>query len=1010
MPMHTVDTRLSHLRCLQQAGWLSFDVTHMGEPDGYLLTPCCIHGYRGVYGPRPKLDSTRATTAMNIGSNPADPTPNAGFENVWQWSDIYGGDQAAYFVREQRLGNEGSWVLVAGARLGDDGMPFDAQAKWWVTTQSDASTLEEELVTTGENAYNIGFESGQQGGDYIGRQVRYRRSRNRDANFGSTHSVLRRWTKDNRAAGAAGLGARRWEDHHGGDIIDQGSGIEDPGLGEASGLPTLTGYGYGHRGDAPAGTSFGAFRADSIWWVLYGDRPFLGVTKCGDPIGGAQERDDHFHHGSGSNWRGLGVPEFDVNSIISPTASARGGYSPNIVFYGGDIQGASGKAICADDGDVTGVDMTDPGTTVISDAELTTYEAPQVTISMPNHYLGFNAKAKISTDPDEIKAAYPNMFKSLTEMQAELCDGYNDPIAQTFMVSPDRHPHGVFVPKIDVCFQSKPAYGGANLPVYLELRPTVNGYPHADKLIATVKKNIEDVKVASGFSRASGSILPTDDPMEISRTGLSEAGQGSIYPTFLDNDSEGNPNTSVTTFEFDIPQYLVPGEYAIVLRSNDSAYKCWISDTTAEVVGTASALERFEDDGYENITGSTMPQYGGVFFRSSNGRTWEPNQYQDLMFRVHQCKFSGATHSTALTGTTSVGGNAMGESTDFEYHRIGLDTFTSTRPTQTKIRSKLYTRRSTDSEVSFVSGYTGSIIDENEESIIRDLRVPMTYGKNKAAKDSDIRVDLTLSTNHDDVSPVINTQGFKAILLQNQIDGGGLGIDSIKLEDGGIGYQKNNTFKITGGGSTEDCTFKVTNINASGTILDGAIEIVSSGKNFHRRTDDNGVSDLKVSPVSVNGTGAKFEVLSEEGASDGNAKMKYVTKTVKLAPGMSARALRVYLTAREPYDSNIYVYYKVRADEDSQKIDGQSRRWKLMGRTSPDQDFFQSEVPNTAGVKVPWVSTEYQFDTDDVIEYSNIGGSETYNTFNSFAIKIVGFAGNAAQPPIIENFRAIAVF
>ena len=58
MPMHTVDTRLSHMRCLQQMGWLSFDVTHMGEPDGYLLTPCCPHGYRGVYSPRPKLDAT----------------------------------------------------------------------------------------------------------------------------------------------------------------------------------------------------------------------------------------------------------------------------------------------------------------------------------------------------------------------------------------------------------------------------------------------------------------------------------------------------------------------------------------------------------------------------------------------------------------------------------------------------------------------------------------------------------------------------------------------------------------------------------------------------------------------------------------------------------------------------------------------------------------------------------------------------------------------------------------
>ena len=50
-----------------------------------------------------------------------------------------------------------------------------AQAKWWVTTQSDANTLEEELVTEGDQAYNLGFETGQGGGDYLGREVRWRR-------------------------------------------------------------------------------------------------------------------------------------------------------------------------------------------------------------------------------------------------------------------------------------------------------------------------------------------------------------------------------------------------------------------------------------------------------------------------------------------------------------------------------------------------------------------------------------------------------------------------------------------------------------------------------------------------------------------------------------------------------------------------------------------------------------------------------------------------------------------
>jgi len=46
----------------------------------------------------------------------------------------------------------------------------------------------------------------------------------------------------------------------------------------------------------------------------------------------------------------------------------------------------------------------------------------------------------------------------------------------------------------------------------------------------------------------------------------------------------------------------------------------------------------------------------------------------------------------------------------------------------------------------------------------------------------------------------------------------------------------------------------------------------------------------------------------------------------------------------------------------------------------------------------------------EVINYSNIAGTETYDSFNTFAIKIVGMAGNSAKVPTIDDFRAIAVF
>ena len=238
--------------------------------------------------------------------------------------------------------------------------------------------------------------------------------------------------------------------------------------------------------------------------------------------------------------------------------------------------------------------------------------------------------------------------------------------------------------------------------------------------------------------------------------------------------------------------------------------------------------------------------------------------------------------------------------------------------------------------------------------------------------------------------------------MQNQIDAGGLTASSIKMKQPGSGYAPNETFTITGGGSTVDCTFKITSTNASGVIEDNAIEIVTAGENFHKS------DDIVITYNGCGGSGAEFEVLSEEAITGGNSKMRYVTKTVHLAPGMSARALKVYLTATEPYGSNIYVYYKVRSQDDSENFN--SKSWKLMERTSPDQDYFQSDVSNLAAIKSKWSSIEYEFDTDEVISYSNITGTETYDNFNTFAVKIVGFASNAAQPPKIDDFRAIAVF
>ena len=44
MATYEDNVSINHMDCLAALGWLAFDTTHMGDPDSYLMTPCCTHG------------------------------------------------------------------------------------------------------------------------------------------------------------------------------------------------------------------------------------------------------------------------------------------------------------------------------------------------------------------------------------------------------------------------------------------------------------------------------------------------------------------------------------------------------------------------------------------------------------------------------------------------------------------------------------------------------------------------------------------------------------------------------------------------------------------------------------------------------------------------------------------------------------------------------------------------------------------------------------------------------
>lgn len=164
--------------------------------------------------------------------------------------------------------------------------------------------------------------------------------------------------------------------------------------------------------------------------------------------------------------------------------------------------------------------------------------------------------------------------------------GWVDPVAQTFLISPQNFPDGIFIDKVRVCFKTK----DDTVPVTLQLRPVDNGYPSS----ATIYPY--------------GVVTLTPDKVKVSDA-----------PNFTDA-------TKYTDFIFDAPVYMQPGEHSFVLISNSNKYEVY-----------AAEIGKLDLVGGKQI--SEQP-YSGSLFLSQNGSTWTADQNSDLMFQLFRKNFS----------------------------------------------------------------------------------------------------------------------------------------------------------------------------------------------------------------------------------------------------------------------------------------------------------------------------------------------------------------------------------
>jgi len=584
--------------------------------------------------------------------------------------------------------------------------------------------------------------------------------------------------------------------------------------------------------------------------------------------------------------------------------------------------------------------------------------------------------------------------------------GWYDPLAQTFLID---QKGGCFLTKIDLFFSTKDPV----LPVTLEIRTTVNGYPGQRVL---------------PFSRVT---------LEANQVNTSANG------------------ATATTFAFRSPVYVQEGsEYCIVLLSDSFNYRVWISQLGEDLIGTDRKI-------------SQQP-YAGVLFKSQNASTWTADQLQDLKFKLYRAQFDTAnigkltfTNETVpsrllpsnpiklvnaspvitilhpshgmtaganitLSGFNDVGNVKTGDlNKTHSISNVLLDSYTimsanganvSTLVGSSNIRvtedivfdvlepivqfqnffatTTSFTANVSDASVlSVKSSPVGIVPNENNyfnspKAIKSVPNEALTSGVGRKS----LEITAAMTSSLDNLSPVIDLGRASVVAISNRIDN--INATNSNFNHSNVTIIAANTQISFSGNSINTSNGVVANIfgrvnpgktiviSGAGTPANNTTYVVSTV------TNNAGIANIVCyGSFTTEATGAQVTLIQRDGFVDerapqgGSAAAKYVTRQINL--NNPSKYLRIMFAANVPAGTAIDVYY----------------RTLVQGSLTPlNQTNFVQATP-----VAPIVTTSNPSDYFDVAyEIDDLP------SFTAAAVKIVFRSSNSSTIPTIRDLRVIA--
>lgn len=345
-----------------------------------------------------------------------------------------------------------------------------------------------------------------------------------------------------------------------------------------------------------------------------------------------------------------------------------------------------------------------------------------------------------------------------------------DPIAQSFFVDGNEYKEGFFIPSIDLFFRNR----GENLPVQVQIRPMVEGYPDSETVLPYAEATLlpEQVKVSD---------LPNT--------------QNSM---------------TATRFTFPSPVYVSPDqEYAFVILTNDYGYDLWVSEVGQTQVGS-------------NRWVSEQP-YLGSMFKSQSGRTFTALQNEDVMFQINKCVFTNAgqivfsDRKNANSRLPYYANTDFSSNSNFDFFHYQSD-FVEIPGTKVNFfyRATSNTSKLMDTTYTEFRPEKNTLLEERKE----------VFGPEYAPS---FNVQTQMSTTNPDVSPVIFYNRQNLVVIKDIINNMEISNALITIANSGSGYYNTNTsltFTTSDTGVTAN-GYVVS--DANGSILEVVVDAPGSG-------------------------------------------------------------------------------------------------------------------------------------------------------------------------------------